>query len=618
MFVENIFPCLRKGNKTTNQETVVSGTPATTVSAPGKKPEDSEKKIKYAHWWQRFTGQRISKYWSPEKDKTAETQANTGSASTEAPYKKCPCWAWLFGCKENRTSNQETQSNDDEDEYAELLNLCQEMAQTCHLLPKKNTLNNIVERNSDEDNDVLETSQISVIMEDDDNGHAASLCDSNEDYDVQEATQTSFITEEDGHTDSSWDSDEDDDVQEVMQTSVITEEDGQTASSWDSDEDDDVQEAFFTAVPPEEEQRAEVADSRLSTVPGYGGKRQTDEDLLLASALQLSLLDSSEDFRGPTQTRHTEELVCLGFPNLAQTCYMNSILQGLLTLSSFVQEVHKQERVWGSQRIGEIFRRFVEVGVCHFSASTEEKRVVLTAFKGKVSSEDREFYDNGQKDAHEFLCRVLNIMSSSSKELQTVSLKMAVKFTCPVNAHIAFKMLSFRTCITCGQESMRQEDFTNLSLDVSHKGSVSDSLHEYLREHPLEYRCSCGGRMSAQQWSFLTLPDVLIIQLQRFSFCSRFGLRKVDCAVKISRELVLHPGTAVQQTYSLVSIVSHLGHTAYSGHYICDGVDRQRQPGDTTDRWLSYDDMHVSETSFESVCSQRKRSAYILFYEKQV
>ncbi|XP_017277152.2 ubiquitin carboxyl-terminal hydrolase 37-like [Kryptolebias marmoratus] len=69
--------------------------------------------------------------------------------------------------------------------------------------------------------------------------------------------------------------------------------------------------------------------------------------------------------------------------------------------------------------------------------------------------------------------------------------------------------------------------------------------------------------------------------------------------------------------YSLVSIISHVGSTADSGHYISDGVYRNKDMGDVTDCWLTYDDEDVSPTTGASVCQKRATTAFLLFYEKQ-
>ncbi|XP_059206977.1 uncharacterized protein LOC131986166 [Centropristis striata] len=313
-----------------------------------------------------------------------------------------------------------------------------------------------------------------------------------------------------------------------------------------------------------------------------------------------------------------EELVCLGFPNLAQTCYMNSTLQGLLTLRPFVHDVIKQKKVWMSHPGSKVIRRFVDVGHSHFNSNKREAKSVLAAFKDAVAEFNSEFKDHQQKDAHEFLSSLLNQMKSLNFDLQESAINMGFKYTCPVDAHITFQMLSTRTCKGCGKQSKREEDYINLSLDLVHGGSVNQCLKDYLKLDQLEYRCECGAEQSTQRPSFLTLPNVLILQLKRFSFTKTYDLVKVQSPVVLSRELVVNPESSVaEQTttrYSLVSIVSHLGSTANSGHYICDGAYR---PGDNKDRWLTYNDKHVSETTGASVCHNRQQTAYLLFYVKQ-
>lgn len=54
------------------------------------------------------------------------------------------------------------------------------------------------------------------------------------------------------------------------------------------------------------------------------------------------------------------------------------------------------------------------------------------------------------------------------------------------------------------------------------------------------------------------------------------------------------------------------------GHYICDGIHPADRPDEPTDRWLTYNDSAVSESTGSSICEQRQESAYVLFYKRQV
>ncbi len=54
------------------------------------------------------------------------------------------------------------------------------------------------------------------------------------------------------------------------------------------------------------------------------------------------------------------------------------------------------------------------------------------------------------------------------------------------------------------------------------------------------------------------------------------------------------------------------------GHYICDGVDPDVGQEDPTDRWFTYNDTVVTETSGDTVCNKRERESYILFYKRMV
>ncbi|EHB02448.1 Ubiquitin carboxyl-terminal hydrolase 37 [Heterocephalus glaber] len=61
-------------------------------------------------------------------------------------------------------------------------------------------------------------------------------------------------------------------------------------------------------------------------------------------------------------------------------------------------------------------------------------------------------------------------------------------------------------------------------------------------------------------------------------------------------------------SYRLISVVSHIGSTSSSGHYISDVYDIKKQT------WFTYNDLEVSKIQETAVQTDRDRSGYIFFY----
>ncbi|XP_054106968.2 ubiquitin carboxyl-terminal hydrolase 26 [Callithrix jacchus] len=61
-------------------------------------------------------------------------------------------------------------------------------------------------------------------------------------------------------------------------------------------------------------------------------------------------------------------------------------------------------------------------------------------------------------------------------------------------------------------------------------------------------------------------------------------------------------------TYRLISVVSHLGKTVNSGHYVCDAYDFEKQT------WLTYNDMKVLNIQEAQMQEDRRCTGYIFFY----
>ncbi|XP_016894617.1 ubiquitin carboxyl-terminal hydrolase 37-like isoform X2 [Cynoglossus semilaevis] len=305
-----------------------------------------------------------------------------------------------------------------------------------------------------------------------------------------------------------------------------------------------------------------------------------------------------------------------GFPNPAMYCYMNSCLQSLLTLLNFVRDIARQEPVWGNIPEAGLLKSFLNISKFHFSPDAYQKSCLLSAFKCEVALRNPEFTDLRQKDAHEFLMAVLDQMRRLGKLLHRKAGRLGKVYSCPVDDHMVFKMKNNRTCKTCGAKSERTESFTSLSLDLLPRGTVKQLLDNYRSETEVEYKCDCGATTSVQNSTFATLPKVLILQLKRFRFTSAFQVTKVHDDIVLLRELQVTSRQGVGR-YRLVSCISHMGDSARSGHYICDGVDPDVRQVDPTDRWFTYNDDVVSETCGPFVFKLREKYAYILFYQRQ-
>ncbi|XP_026026448.1 ubiquitin carboxyl-terminal hydrolase 37-like isoform X1 [Astatotilapia calliptera] len=326
------------------------------------------------------------------------------------------------------------------------------------------------------------------------------------------------------------------------------------------------------------------------------------------------VFNSSVACGGEIIESQTGTIDCFGFPNIGNTCYMNSCLQSLLNIEEFIRDIRRQEVLWSTDPEAQLLRRLIDVRDCHESTDYGLKDHHLRAFKKAFSSQAPEYTGSAQKDAHEFLTLFLNEVKRLAPHLERNAALLGQSYTCPVEEHHIFKMENMRTCKSCGHQSSQHEDFTSLSLDLVPEGSIINMLETYLKEQEIEFRCDCGGTASELKSSFDTLPRVLILHLKRFGFTQTYNIKKVDDPVRLQRDLVV-PSNQGGGCYSLVSIISHYGGTE-SGHYICSSVHPEESQHSTSDRWLTYNDAQVLHTTGSAACEEQQHSAYMLFYKR--
>uniref|UniRef100_A0A9J8AQF0 Ubiquitin carboxyl-terminal hydrolase n=1 Tax=Cyprinus carpio carpio TaxID=630221 RepID=A0A9J8AQF0_CYPCA len=349
----------------------------------------------------------------------------------------------------------------------------------------------------------------------------------------------------------------------------------------------------------------------------------TEDDVELADVVATASL---------TKIKH------LGFPNLGNTCYMNSVLQCLLTVSPFRDDVLSQRERWNDGST--MLRALTDLHMTRLTGNdTNLKAKLLSTVKKCIETRHPDFLGDHQQDAHEFLMVCLSHLKEEGELLQSYW----PQYTCPV-ANMEFQLKRRRTCDSCGFQRSFREDSNYLSLVISPQGCLVDSLQQYFKTSSFECSCSeCAGSTASEALELITLPRVLVLLVMRFDVTS--SMRKMKNRLEVPEDFALSCGkesremrvikrkdeqrertkkdrveTAGQQVeasdgcssaqYRLAGVVSHLGSSLYCGHYISHIRDF------TGSGWLGCSDTSIRRSSWSKASRNIGKNGYMLFYVK--
>ncbi|GAA5991458.1 hypothetical protein JCM5350_001617 [Sporobolomyces pararoseus] len=350
-----------------------------------------------------------------------------------------------------------------------------------------------------------------------------------------------------------------------------------------------------------------------------------------------------------------------GMANLGNSCYLSAVIQGLAAtdlLSDFLVSGEYRREVNTENHNGSQGQIAQALSVL-FNAMASGRHKVITArrFRDIISSASR--FDNyDQQDAHDFLLYLLdaihedlNLVTHPAPILGHSPERQAELDELPEVVAADQEWAAYRDqndsvvidyfqgqlrnrmeCLYCHETSTTYNPLQTLSLPIpEQQGDIpvqlEDCIDEFLREEIMEddnaWNCPrCRRpRTASKQLAITRLPQILLVQLKRFtsysSFSSKvetpvdFPMDRLELGYLLPRQsttkkyrlnLPHEPNT----NYELYALVNHLGGENTSGHYTT--VVRKRET------FLEIDDEIITPVPQSRLVDQCSSSAYLLFY----
>ncbi|XP_076430527.1 ubiquitin carboxyl-terminal hydrolase 29-like [Peromyscus maniculatus bairdii] len=280
--------------------------------------------------------------------------------------------------------------------------------------------------------------------------------------------------------------------------------------------------------------------------------------------------ESESKFSQETQTSnnlqlpleaYSKQLKREGFPNLGNTCYMNSILQSIFGIPTFAMDLLTQGIPWEKVSYDDLIKPLSQLLVLKDIQHIEVKGAILTDVKKSISTVADTFFGDEENDAHEFLSQCLDQLKLNMEKLNAMWITekdneaersspstyagtaILKRFVCPVSANFELELQSSIVCEACGEATLNTEVSNYLSVDL-HQGtreeplSIQKSLDLFFTPEKIERNCEkCKNKNSVLKYTLKRLPRVLIVHLKRYHLTPNGLLVKSHQPVEISKYL---------------------------------------------------------------------------------
>jgi ubiquitin carboxyl-terminal hydrolase 8 len=328
----------------------------------------------------------------------------------------------------------------------------------------------------------------------------------------------------------------------------------------------------------------------------------------------------------------------VGLTNLGNTCFMNSVLQcfsNTLKLTDFfISTTYKKDIS------SKTLKKFEHYMVMSFYAvlcgiwESNENIITPKSFKENLYKFVSKFHGNEEQDSHECLLYILDLLHKGlsyeievdiSGEIQSKTDKLMKDSMETWKKHYQDSYSIFIElfygqfhgmikCSDCEYDSSSFDPFSTIQLPISNTDCTLDEcLKKFFNsenEEDTGLKCEkCKCVTMKRKMNFWKLPDILVIQLKRFTNNNTKITSKVDFPLEsldLTEYVSSERGDQNKYVYNLYAINCHQGGTN-GGHYYakCKNLNNS---------WYIYNDENVSK--YLNNNSLVTNDAYLLFYHR--
>ncbi|KAM7163339.1 uncharacterized protein RBU57_008990 [Macrochelys suwanniensis] len=275
--------------------------------------------------------------------------------------------------------------------------------------------------------------------------------------------------------------------------------------------------------------------------------------------------------------------------NQSCTCYLNSVLHCLFFTRELRKAILRCDNVDNSIIVRHLQQLFKKLMTGTSSPTTEKITRALEI--GNVHQ---------QLNVKECFQLLMNKIIEDKEEIQQL---------------YQMKMVHLITCQGCSHQKMLKESNLSICLSVQKQNSdctlysVDRALADMQEEHPYpgDGQHSCqrhGNQRSTQRYCFETLPQILVIHLER-------DLGDINAGVSVPLSLKLTTGKQLETDYELFGICHRIG-AIHGDHYTAEVKSVE------DNHWYHFSDGGVFEVSEEQISSKVQNSdpVSLLMYHK--